>query len=98
MLYQEFRATRRPEDFTGAFTATIVAVEGAEPEVHIHEADQRIRITDRILTTLPEGRLRHTHDEDAHCLLHIIGDNRTVVYRIVGMDWDEDQYLAEWPD
>ena len=56
--------------------------------VTVDHADPRIRINDEVMPELKR-------DGD---FIRIEASNRTVIYRLVGYDFERKQHLAVWPD
>lgn len=63
--------------------------------VGIGHADPVIRVSGALLRQLIETEGVATVRDD---ILHIVGVNHTVIYRLRDYDVWSDTYLAEWPD
>ncbi|MFC9973560.1 hypothetical protein ACFVH6_21965 [Spirillospora sp. NPDC127200] len=88
-----------PGDFTGQ--CTMVTVTGFDNGLLIPKADPRVKIPRNVVEQLRHASRRvdgRPYAEVDGDLIHINGDDRTVVYRLVGETADGDAYLAEWPD
>lgn len=67
------------------------------PRLRIDHADPKITIAAEVLEQIHAGQVDPFTSFDGE-VLRIVGDNRTVVYRITGYEHLRDIYDAEWPD